>query len=58
MVKKNRDDVCQNAELKCPECRGPLAVPRTRADTDKPLVCGGCGRRFDCSDLPAVSAKG
>jgi hypothetical protein len=58
MAKTNRDAVCPDAELKCPECRRPLAVPRIRAKADKPLVCGGCGRRFDCSDLPAVSAEG
>lgn len=56
MMKNSDPDVCQGVEMTCPGCHRPLKVPRIQTDPDKPLVCGGCGRRFDCSDL-AVEAR-
>ena len=49
MMERN---VCQGLTLKCPELQAAsFEIPRTRLDEGKPLICGGCGQRFDCHDL-------
>lgn len=51
MAKENSENVCPGIEMICPGCQRPLKIPRIQSDPDKPLVCGGCGQRFDCADL-------
>lgn len=51
MPRDDRENVCPGLTLKCPECKRLLQIPRTRLDEGKPLICGGCGQRFDCHDL-------
>jgi hypothetical protein len=52
MSKKDTENVCPGLEMRCPGCSRPLRIPRIRGDQDeKPLICGGCGQRFDCRDL-------
>ena len=52
-MRKTAKDVCEaNFDFTCPECKQPLK-PRIRPkEEDKSLVCGGCGKEFDCDDLP------
>lgn len=51
MAKEDDAKECPGFEMICPGCQRPLKVPRIQTDPAKPLVCGGCGQRFDCSDL-------
>jgi hypothetical protein len=56
MATNNDQNECAGIEMTCPGCHRPLKVPRIQTDPAKPLVCGGCGERFNCSDLNALSA--
>jgi uncharacterized Zn-finger protein len=58
MAKDNDQNVCEGVEMTCPGCHRPLKVPRIQLDPDKPLVCGGCGQRFACSDLSGAARSG
>jgi hypothetical protein len=58
MAKNDGENVCPGVEMVCPGCRRPVKVPRIQTDPDKPLVCGGCGQRFDCNDLSALERPG
>jgi hypothetical protein len=57
MKKDDPQNVCPGLELKCPGCKMPLKVPRIKSDEDKPLICGGCGLRFDCADLSSMPSE-
>ena len=57
MAKDDSENVCPGVAMKCPGCQRPLKVPRVQTDPDKPLICGGCGQRFDCGDLPAIPSN-
>jgi hypothetical protein len=56
---KTEDDanVCPGTDLICPGCHRPLKLPRIGRGDGKPLVCGGCGQRFDCGDLSSPSPE-
>ena len=54
MTKDDAQNVCPGLEMKCPGCKRPLKVPRIKSEEDKPLICGGCGERFDCADLSSM----
>ncbi len=56
-MKDTKETTCPGVDFKCPECRRPLSVPRTRSDAGQVLVCGGCGRRFECDELPPAPSK-
>ncbi len=56
MSKGDESKECPGFEMKCPGCQRPLKVPRIQTDRDKPLVCGGCGQRFECGDLKPTGA--
>ena len=51
MKAEDDEKVCPGIDLVCPGCHRPLKVPRVGRGDAKPLVCGGCGQRFDCNDL-------
>jgi uncharacterized protein YbaR (Trm112 family) len=51
MPKREPQNICPGLEVTCPGCQRPLTVPRITAEEDKPLICGGCGQRFDCGEL-------
>lgn len=50
MKREDGDTVCPGIDRVCPGCHRPLTVPRVGRGDGKPLVCGGCGQRFDCGD--------
>ncbi len=54
MSKREPENVCPGLEMKCPGCHRPLTVPRISVDENKPLICGGCGERFNCGDLESA----
>jgi uncharacterized protein YbaR (Trm112 family) len=57
MAKDDQLNVCPGLELKCPGCKRPLKVPRIKGNEDKPLICGGCGQRFDCDELASMMSE-
>lgn len=57
MSKDDHENVCPGLELKCPGCKRPLKVPRIKGNEGKPLICGGCGERFDCGELAAATSE-
>jgi hypothetical protein len=55
---EDAEDVCPGIDPVCPGCHRPLKLPRVGRDDAKPLVCGGCGQRFDCGDLSSPAEGG
>jgi predicted SprT family Zn-dependent metalloprotease len=58
-MRKTAKDVCEaNFDFRCPECKRPLKPRRVTKEDEKDLICGGCGKEFDCNDLSPSGEDG